>query len=172
MKLVISLIGMNDRANEIFRIAEKNGDSIGEEFVYIANDDKKEAFLCEILGNNEKPLLIDYDGDGYEAINDILVHKDPSAGISTLSMSIDEVYNGSFDMFVEQELYVYYDSQIRTDVVDGNYLSLKNHDDKVDFLYAWLGVDIDVPRGQKHHLVEFIDEIKIYEKKGETNGRA
>jgi len=163
MKLVISLIGMDDvKANELFKVAVANGYNVGDGYANIKSEDGKEAFLSKLLGYE-----IDYD-DGYSSINEISVRKDLSSGLSArnniLSMSVDEIYDGSFERFVEYELYVYYDSQIRTSYREGDYLSFRKYEDKMDFLFAWLGVDIDVPRGQKHHLVEFIDEIKIHEK--------
>jgi len=165
MKLVISLIGMDDaKANELFKIAVDNGYNVGDGYANIKSEDGKEAFLSSLLGYDE----MDYDNDGYSSINEISVHKDLSSGLSArnniLSMSVDEIFNGSFKMFVEHELYVYYDSQMRTSYREGDYLSFRKYEDKMDFLFAWLGVDIDVPRGQKHHLVEFIDTIKVFEK--------
>jgi len=99
--------------------------------------------------------------DEAETINTIVVFKSDDDK-NVLEMSIDEIFNGCFDFFVEDELYDFYDAQLKNSLADGDYLSLTHFSDKIYFMFMWLGIDIDKPQGQKHHLVEFIDEIRVY----------
>ena len=124
--------------------------------IIIKTVEAKEKLLEILL----KTPDIDID-DGYDAINKIVVVSD-SDEKNVLEMSFDEIYNGTYDSLIDHELYDYYDAKLKYTVTAGDYLSLTHFSDKMDFLFIWLGIDFNRPQKQKYHLVEFIDEIRVY----------
>jgi len=137
---------------------------VTDDLMILKEEKAKEKFLEVLLG---VPEHVDIE-DEYDAINKIVVISD-SDDKNVLEMGVDEIYNGTFDFFVEdeiydyEEIYDYFDAQIKNSLAYGDYLSLTNFSDKMDFMFEWLGIDINRPqKGQKYHLAEFIDEIRVY----------